>query len=153
MIRNATFADLASIVGIILAADRQMDFSGRYGCGVNIPRIVRVVANAIEYPGADMSVVDLDGTVAGACLVELVPFMWDDATLIAQELLWHMHPHWPSARQKREWFIRMLDHMRAWARRAGAARFNIGAPPGSPAEKLLRRRGLTNHENYFVGES
>ena len=97
MIRNATFADLASIVGIILAADRQMDFSGRYGCGVNIPRIVRVVANAIECPGADMSVVDLDGTVAGACLVELVPFMWDDATLIAQELLWHIRQNFHPA--------------------------------------------------------
>jgi hypothetical protein len=153
MIRPCAVEDVPAVAGVILAADRQMDFTGRYRCGVNVPRIVRVLMNAIESPRADLSVVRLDGAVAGVCLVELVPFLWDDRALVAHEHLWHMHPEWPDARQKREWFIRMLDHMMAWVGSQGGARFNIGAPPGSPAAKLLARRGLINHENYFTGDA
>ena len=69
MIRPATHGDMTDIVGIVLAANKQMGIAGRFQAKVNLPRIVLILGTMIHNPLADLSVVELNGTIAGACMV------------------------------------------------------------------------------------
>jgi hypothetical protein len=153
MIRPAQHPDIPAMINVIREAYEEMRYRDLYRCGLDEACAERVLQCAMVSDQADVSVVELDGVVAGMCFVQVSPVLWNDEARVVTETVWHMHPHWPSARQKREWFIRMLDHMRSWAESQGASCFVIGAAPGTPAEKLLHRHGLKHHENYYVGRS
>jgi len=142
MIRPATLADLPALLELSMECDATMHWSG-HGLGIDKDTVRDLFTSLLPSPEALVSVVDLDGQVAGACVAVLHPYHLNRHTLMATELMWHMLPSLPDGPAKTRWFLRLLDHMRTWARERGAHVFTIGTRWGHASlRKSLERRGI-----------
>jgi hypothetical protein len=151
MIRPATHDDLAGLVAFSLECHADMPWSV-HGLSMTMDGVIVTLLDLLESPRADLSIVDLGHGVEGACAVSLGPSMLDRSQTVASEWICHMRPTSSSGLAKRRWVLRMVDHMRTWARDHGAQifRFNTFFDDATLI-RALSRRGITPMETCCVG--
>ncbi|MGE4442709.1 MAG: hypothetical protein AB7D27_14650 [Desulfomicrobium sp.] len=151
MIRPATYDDLAELVAFVGECHAVMPWA-QHGLGPDTDSVIATLLDLLESPAADLSVVELDGLIAGVCAVVLGNAPWSRNMVIASEWIWHMRPSFPDGHTKRRWIVRMLDNMMDWARDHGATVFKVSTIHGdTPLTRLLARRGIVPMETCCAG--
>lgn len=151
MIRPATYDDVAELVAIAQECQRTMPWAS-HGLTMDMDGIIHTYLGLLEFPDADISVVDLGDGISGACSVMVQPYALNNGLLIASEWMWHMRPSFPDGLAKRKWIVRMLDHMLEFSREKGAHVFKANTVHADTAlAALLERRGVAPMETVCIG--
>jgi hypothetical protein len=122
-----------------------------HGLGIDKDTVRELLVRMLLNPDALLSVVEIDGEIAGACVMALHRYHLNRNTVMAIELMWHMRPSFPDGPAKVRWFLRLLDHMRAWARKRGAQVILLSTQhKDASLGRALERRGLRPYEAAFT---
>lgn len=151
MIRPATYDDVAELVTFCQECQEFMPWQD-FGLTMDTDSVIHGLLEFLESPAADLSVVDLESGIVGACAVAVGPYALDRRLRIASEWMWHMRPSFPDGLAKRKWIVRMLDHMLEFSREKGAHVFKANTVHADKAlAALLERRGVAPMETVCIG--
>ena len=150
VIREATMEDLSALVDFCFECEASMHWQA-HGLGGERSSVIATLVKLIECPDALTLVVEVGGSIEGACAVALQGFSWNRSLSIASEMIWHMRPSFPEGPAKNRWLLRLMDRAQSWVKQSGATVFKVNTRwDDLPLGSALERRGFAPFELVFL---